>query len=298
MSIVIQSGRARIALMLAGLLCVGPGLVHPAEPAAAGGLSAAQIVEKNIAARGGLSAWRALQTLSLSGKMDAGSGDSTARSVDFVRSEFPSAHKQAAAAAATGAQPTAPAAKQVELPFTLEVKRPNKSRLELVFSGKTAVQVYDGAAGWKLRPFLNRNDVEPFTNDELKSESQAPGIDGFLVDYSVKGTRIALDGVEPVEGHEAYKLKLILKDGTVRHVWIDAKSFLDVKVEGTPRQMDGRPHAVWVYQRDFRPVQGLMMPFEYETAVDGYRQTHKMIIEKAAVNPTLSDARFGKPAGA
>jgi len=35
-------------------------------------LSAAQIADKNVAARGGLQAWRAVQTLSLQGKMGAG----------------------------------------------------------------------------------------------------------------------------------------------------------------------------------------------------------------------------------
>ena len=29
--------------------------------------------------------------------------------------------------------------------------------------------MYDGTQGWKLRPFLNRNDVEPFTADEARS---------------------------------------------------------------------------------------------------------------------------------
>jgi hypothetical protein len=52
---------------------------------------------------------------------------------------------------------------------------------------------------------------------------------------------------------------------------------------------------VWVYQRDFRPVQGLMVPFVLETAVDGVRQTHKMTVEKVAVNPKLDDTRFAKP---
>ena len=56
-------------------------------------------------------------------------------------------------------------------------------------------------------------------------------------------------------------------------------------------------HNVWVYQRDFRPVQGLMVPHVLETAVDGYRDTHKMVIEKVAVNPKLNDASFAKPCG-
>jgi hypothetical protein len=258
-------------------------------------LSAAQIVDRHVAARGGLAAWRSLQTFSMNGKMEVGSGDSTARSLNYVRSEMPSAHKKPMSAPTI---PAAPAAKQVQLPFTLEVKRTNKSRIEIVFQGKTAVQVYDGTSGWKLRPYLNRDDYEPFTVEERKSESESPGIDGPLVDYAAKGTKVELAGVEPVEGHGTYKLKLTLKDGTVQHIWIDTKSFLDVKMEGTPRRMDGRMRTVWIMQRDFRSVQGLMIPFERETSVDGYRETHKMIIEKATVNPALADARFTKPGGA
>jgi len=184
---------------------------------------------------------------------------------------------------------------QVELPFRLEMKRPRKSRLEVDFAGKTAVQVYDGENGWKVRPFLNRDDVEPFTADEAASEAAKPDLDGPLVDYAAKGTQVALEATEPVDGHKAYKLKLTMKNGDVRHVWIDAQSFLDVKVEGSPHRLDGKMHNVWVYQRDFRSVQGLMVPYLYETAVEGVQQRHRMVVESVKVNPALDAARFVKP---
>ena len=50
-----------------------------------------------------------------------------------------------------------------------------------------------------------------------------------------------------------------------------------------------------VTQRDFRSVRGLMVPFVLETAVDGYTDTHKMILDKVALNPQLDDALFVKP---
>jgi outer membrane lipoprotein-sorting protein len=139
--------------------------------------------------------------------------------------------------------------------------------------------------------------VEPFTPDEAKSEAEKAGMDGPLVDYAAKGTKVERDGVESVEGRDAYKIKLTTKTGNVQHVWIDAKSFLDVKVEGTQRRMDGRMRNVWILQRDFRAVQGLMIPFVLETAIDGFPQTHKIVIDKVAVNPKLDDALFNKPAG-
>jgi hypothetical protein len=167
--------------------------------------------------------------------------------------------------------------------------------LEIDFAGKTAVQVYDGQNGWKLRPYLNRDDVEPFTADEAKSEAAKADLEGPLVDYAAKGTQVALEGVDPVDGHKAYKLKLTMKSGEVQHIWIDAQSFLDVKVEGAPRRLDGKMRNVWIYQRDFRSAQGLMVPYVYDTAIEGNPHSHKMLIESVAVNPALDDARFTKP---
>jgi hypothetical protein len=250
-------------------------------------LTAAQVVEKSIAARGGLQAWGAVQTMTFTGKMDAGGGHSIERSRAFRQGRV-----------APTSQPDAnkkDADQQVQLPFTLELKRPRKSRLELQFNGKTAVQVYDGTNGWKLRPFLNRNDVEPFTPDELQSEGARDDLDGYLVDYAAKGTKVELEGVEPVEGHNAYKLKLTLKGGQVQHVWIDAQNFLEVRLSGSPRRMDGKMRNVYVYLRDYKSQQGLMIPYVLETSVEGYKETHKMVIESVLVNPKLEDALFTKP---
>jgi hypothetical protein len=262
---------------------------------AAAKLSADQIVAKNIAARGGVSAWHAVQTMSWTGTMDAGTGDSTSKSAQFAEEAMaPKTRKQIAARAPDKVEQK----KQVQLPFVVDMKRPTLSRVEIQFAGKTAVQVYDGKNGWKLRPYLNRNDVEPFTPDEMKASAGKWDIDGPLIGAAAKGTKVEFEAVEPVEGHEAYRLKLTAGNGDVQHIWIDAQSFLDVKVEGTPRHMDGKMRTVWIYQRDFRSEQGVMVPHLLETAVDGYPDTHKMVIEKVAVNPVLSDTLFVKPSGA
>jgi outer membrane lipoprotein-sorting protein len=285
----------RIAGLLPSLLLglgLSPGLMAADSSSAAPKLTAAQIVEKNVAARGGLQAWRSVQTVSVTGMMDAGTGDSAARSARLAQSGTGATVKTKRAAATEKA-----AAPQVQLPFTLEYKRPNKSRLQIEFAGKTAIQVYDGANGWKVRPFLNRSDVEPFTPEEAKSQAAQVEFEGPLFDYAANGTKVQFEKIEPVEGHDAYKLKLTTKNGHVQHIWIDAHSFLDVKVDGVPRRMDGKMRDVWVFQRDFRSVQGVMMPFVLETAVDGYPNTHKMTIEKVQLNPNLADNRFSKPGG-
>lgn len=285
----------RSGVIVAVLVCLGlPAAASAAEgKAKAPKLSAAQIVEKHVAARGGLQAWRAVQSLVVNGELEVGYGDSVARSRRYVSDVVARTGKGAHARRRIEPQPIVQ--KQVQVPFVLERKRPAKSRMEIEFGGKTAIQLFDGSRGWLLRPYLNRDDWEPFSAEQAKSEQAQDELDGPLVDATVKGTKVELAGVERVEGRDAYKLTLTRKDGEVQHVWIDAKTFLDVKVEGRPRQMDGKLRTVWVTQRDFRQVQGLMVPFVLETAVEGYADTHKMLVEKVAVNRPLDDARFSKP---
>jgi len=197
-------------------------------------------------------------------------------------------------------------AQEVELPFLMEFKRPRKMRVELQFKGETALQVFDGTNGWKLRPYLGRRVVESYTPEEIKITETQSELDGPLLDYEAKGTRADLDGMEKVEGRDTYKLKLTTKTGQVTHVWIDARTFLEAKVEGQPRRLDGTYHPVEIYFRDYRLTNGLQIPYLLETRVLPVVRTllgfkdppvppEKAIIDKVAVNPKLDDSRFSKP---
>jgi hypothetical protein len=249
----------RFLAMACGLASLAASATVLSNESSVSSLTAAQIVDRAVAARGGLEAWRAVNTLTLSGQLDAGGK--------------------------TNAQ----------LPFAMKMKRSHKSRLEISFHEQTAVQVYDGAQGWKLRPFLGRNDVEPYTPAEAKSAAASEELDGPLVDYVSKGTRIVLQGKEVVEGHDAYKLKLTMKNGVERNLWIDAKRFLELKIDGEPRLLDGKLRTVSIYYRDYKTENGLTVPHLLETFVDGGRQSHKMLIEHVAVNQPLGDDLFAKP---
>ncbi|MFM0385028.1 outer membrane lipoprotein-sorting protein [Paraburkholderia dipogonis] len=252
------------AASVAGALASGPvafaaSTAGTAQAAAASHLSAAQIVERNVAARGGLQAWHAVSALTMSGQMEAGGKKNT------------------------------------RLPFVMTMKRPHKSRFEIRFNEQTAFQVYDGAQGWKVRPFLGRDEVEPYTPAEVKSAAASAELDGPLIDYASKGSRVDALGMESVEGHRAYVLKLTTKDNTSRRIWIDAASFLELKIDGEPRRLDGKMHDVAIFYRDYRKENGLVVPHTLETVVSGVKPTHKLTIEHFTVNPPTDDTLFAKP---
>lgn len=232
----------------------------PVKQTAKSKYTAAQIVEKNVAARGGLKAWRAVNTVTFSGRVDAGGKKNT------------------------------------ELPFVMNMKRPHMNRLELRFQDKTAIQVYNGEQGWKVRPFMGRGDeAEPFTAAEAKSAATWDELDGPLVDYARKGNMVALQGMETVEGHNTYKLKVTSKDGSERHVWIDATTFLERKIDGEQRKLDGKLHAVAIYYRDYKSEGKLKVPHLLETVVEGVKPSRKMYIERVTVNKPMEDALFSNP---
>jgi len=264
-----------------------------------GNLTAEQIVSKNVAARGGLQAWRAVQSMSESGSLGVG-GDQ--RGV----AQNPSLTPPGGHGKLKVQQSSPRLAEEAQLPFVLKLERARKQRFEIQFRGQTAVQVYDGVNGWKVRPYLNRQEVEPYTAEELKMASMQSDLDGPLVDYVAKGTRIELAGLEQVEGRETYKLKLTLKSGETTHVWIDAQTFLESKIEGQPRRLDGKMRPVEVYYRDYRSVGGLQIPFLLETRVLPFEsaeekksvaatQAEKITIQKVVVNPKLDASTFSKP---
>jgi len=183
----------------------------------------------------------------------------------------------------------------VELPFVMRMKRGHKSRLELTFRDQTAVQVYDGTQGWKVRPFMNRNEVEPYTADEVKAAADIEELDGPLVDYAKKGTQIELLGTDWVDANGAYKLRLTAESGTRRTIWIDGTSFLELKIEGEPKKIDGKMRTTSVYFRDYKTENGLTMPRLLETVYEGTKVSRKLKIAKVTANEPLQDALFQKP---
>jgi hypothetical protein len=94
----------------------------PGEAPAARTLPATEIVDKNVAARGGLQAWRAVETMTLTGKMGAGGNQRATLSV-------PMTGGQKAQSILQGVRDRR--VEEVQLPFEMDLARPHKARVEL-----------------------------------------------------------------------------------------------------------------------------------------------------------------------
>jgi hypothetical protein len=237
-----------------GVACGVAAGEHSAQPA----LTVEAIVARNVEVRGGLEAWRKIDTMVWTGHIDT---DKSPASLQFL----------------------------------LELKRPNKTRFEVKGQNLQSVRAFDGKDGWKLHPAKSGGpEVQPFDAEELKY-AKDEGLDGLLIDATAKGIAIELEGTDQIEGHRAYRLRTTSRSGIVRHAWVDAKTFLDVKYDRAVGNKAGRIDTVSVFYRDFQDVKGVKLPMTIETSSASAKNPDKMVIERVALNPPLEDRMFARP---
>ena len=225
--------------------------------AAVSAQSVDDLIAKNVAAKGGVAKLKSINSLRITGTVEFG-----------------------------GTQATV-----VELE-----KRPSKMRTEISLQGLTMVQGYDGKTGWQIIPFSGKKDPEAVGGDELKQLEEEADIDGPLIDYKTKGNKVELVGKEKVEGTDAYNLRVTLRNGNVRNVYLDADSFLEIKVVGKTI-VRGTETTSSTTLGDYKQVDGVMFPFSVQiTQEGGQGGAQKITVEKVEFNVPADDASFKMPA--
>jgi hypothetical protein len=215
------------------------------------------LVAKNIEAKGGAEALRAVQSLRLQGKMLVNQG-------------------------------------QIEFSYVQTKKRPGGVREELTLQGMTLVQAFDGGEGWKISPFGGRKDPEKMSADEAKSLVEDAEIDGPLVDWRAKGSTVEYLGPEDVDGTLAHKLKVVRKNGDISYVYLDPDHFLEIRIL-TQRIEQGAQVEVETDLGDYEKIAGVYFPFSIEAGPKGSSDKQKVIFEKAEANVPVDESVFKFP---
>jgi hypothetical protein len=226
--------------------------------------TAAEVIRRNVAARGGLDAWHKVDTMVWYGHL--------------VHPDKPDYH----------------------IPFVLQMQRPNHTRFEIKEHFDAFTRIYAGDHGWKVRPGNNgQPGVKAFSKEELAFSKDEFPLDGPLIDYQAKGVKANLDGLDMIDGHKAYRLSLRLASGAERKVWIDAQTNLEVRYDrpATSPLAPGKP--VSTFYGGYTSVAGLQIPNEITastSAEPAQRQAaDRLVIDHVEVNPALDAQTFLPP---
>jgi len=181
-----------------------------------------------------------------------------------------------------------------EAPIVEENKRPNMVRQDFTIQGLTGTTAYDGTVGWKIQPWEGKKDPESLEEEEMKSIVEDSDFDGPLVNYKQKGNKIEYLGLDPVDGTDAYKLKVTLASGDTRIYYLDTDYYVPIKID-VRRTVRGAEREYEITLGDYKEVSGWYQPFSIETNVKGSTNTQKVAYEKIEANVPIDNGRFAKP---
>jgi hypothetical protein len=221
------------------------------------GQSAEELVNKNIQAKGGIEKIKAIKTIRIRGKVHSSEG-------------FNAAMMQ-------------------------ENDRPNLIRETFTLQGMTAVKAFDGTTGWQIQPFEGHKDPELMGEDDLKDLLLKGDFDGPLVDYKEKGNTVEFLGHDMVDGDDALRLKVTLKDGDIVYYYLDPDTFLEIRKE-VQEFIRGSVRERVTEMGSYKPVAGVMYPYSISQGPKANPAARTTTVEKIEVNVPLDNADFAVPA--
>jgi hypothetical protein len=220
--------------------------------------TAEELVDKNIRAKGGMEKIKAIRTLHMTGKLTGGGGFTATVTQDGMR--------------------------------------PNLVRETLSLQGMTGVQAYDGTVGWQIQPFGGHKDPELMGEDDVRDLLRDADFDGPLVDYREKGNTVEYLGHDVVDGDDALRLKVTLKNGDILYYYLDPDTYLEIRKE-IQEFIRGSIKENVVDLGSYKPVAGVMYPFSIASGPKNRpNATQTTTIEKIDVNVPLAKSEFELPA--
>ena len=220
--------------------------------------TAEELVARNTQAKGGIEKIKAIKTLRMTGRLQQGG---------FT---------------ATVAQ---------------EAKTPDLVRLSFTIQNMTQIQAYDGTTGWQISPFEGRRDPERLGEDDLRDLVEQADFYGPLVDYQAKGNRIESLGTTTVDGDEAVRLKVTLKNGDVFYYDLDPDTWLEIQVE-RQQFIRGSVRESVTELGSYNLVNGVYFPFSIRSGPKRNPNARSSItFEKIEANVDIPDTEFKMPTG-
>ena len=216
------------------------------------------LIAKHIAARGGMAAIKAINTLKMTGSMRPGGFD-------------------------------------VHLTYDETIARPGSVRINATLQNLTLVQSYDGKDGWQIQPFQGRKDPEALSSDDTKSLQEEADFEGPLIDAKAKGATLDYLGSVDIDGAPTWAIRASLKNGDQMTYYLDPVAMLTVRIE-TRQITRGAETLTDTDFGDYEKVNGVYFPFEFASGPKGATDLQRITYDTVVANTPVDASAFARPA--
>ena len=181
-------------------------------------------------------------------------------------------------------------------PITLMIAPGRYLRRIEARSGGTMFKVVDGQTTWEVTPQTGIAKAKAMVSKDAGRFRRLADPQGPLVDAQAKGNKVEVLGKMPWENSQVYKLKVTFPDGALNYIYLDAQSFLPVRVVNTMYvpHVEEDVDLEYIYE-DYRAVDGVKWPFKERANAPQVKLKQITTWEKIEVNKPLDEAAFKMP---
>lgn len=180
----------------------------------------------------------------------------------------------------------------MEMPMQMKIKKPNKFLVKMTMQGQEMTQAFDGENGWMIAPWVSP-EPQALAGEQLEQAKDQTNMEGELYNYEQKGSTIDFKGKVNLDGNEAFKLTLNSKDGSEKDYYIDANTYLILKVKAEV-SAQGQTVEVEQIMGDYQTTDGITMARKIETKSPMGSAT--ILMEDVRFNTDIDDSIFKQPA--
>lgn len=174
----------------------------------------------------------------------------------------------------------------IAIPFTMQGLHLKGTRLDAEFQGSKIIDITTPTKGWSQNPFMGKTNLDPITDEELKTKLDELDIQDDFVDYKAKGSTVEFLGKDEEDGNEFFKIKLTSKNGNEKTCFFDTKTYLIYKEESTVKQAG-------------QEIKQSVKLLDYQTLENGCKMSFKsdlgqmmMVTKKVTINPAIDESIF------
>jgi hypothetical protein len=182
----------------------------------------------------------------------------------------------------------------MDVPYVITITRSGKLYLEVPLQGTLMKRGYDGTTAWMTAPWTGSSDPIELGDFEKKMIKTQVDIDGMLYEPESKGYKTEFLGKEDMEGSPVYLIKLADTTGDEYTHYIDADSFVVLKVKGSVNYQGSKIETETFYS-NYKPMDGIIMPYSMESKMNGQTQS-QIVVTEYLFNQEINDSIFMKPA--
>jgi outer membrane lipoprotein-sorting protein len=214
-----------------------------------------EIVEKHIAARGGLAKLNALQSIYMEGSREMMGNEVTVK---------------------------------------VTKEQGKLSRTEFEMGAGNGFMLVTDKEGWSMFS-MRSTTPNKLPDEAVKNQQIELDIAGPLVNYAAKGHKAELIGKDAPNGVDCYKIKLTTTTGRAIFYWIDASTYILLQSSQINKGRDGADMEVFTFFKDYKAVDGIQFAHTIATKSSGGGMTEgSTTFDKIELNKAV-DPKLYKP---